>query len=66
MASLARAMVNPERLEVLAARAYAAYWERVTPKHLKMTPFKRHAEAYKEDWRRVVRAIHRPRLGVKI
>lgn len=49
-------MSGPE-LEALAARAYAAYWERVTPEHLKMTPFERLTEAYKEDWRRVVRAI---------
>lgn len=49
--------LDGHKLEALAARAYAAYWERVTPKHLKMTLFELHSEAYKEDWRRVVRAI---------
>ena len=46
-----------ERMEELAAKAYSAYWERTMPKHLQLSPFKRQGDEYREDWKRVVRAI---------
>lgn len=55
--SEARPMTEEERVEELAALAYEAYWERLSPKTHKTTPFKRQSEPYKGDWRRVVRAV---------
>jgi hypothetical protein len=45
-------------LNQLAETAYNAYWERVTEHcpHLR-TPFSKQEELYKEDWRRVAKAV---------